>query len=664
MTMNRHTSRWILAAIALATLPHLAHMPKWLGLILALVFAWRWLKNSDNYQPPHIVARVVITIVGVAAVLMAHGTIIGRRAATTLLTVMLVLKLLELVKLRDGRLIVSTSFFLTATYFLFNQDLIFLPWMLACAITGIAALRLLQENSLQLITKDSSIDFKHIKPQLQTAGRLLLMAIPVTLALFIFFPRLSTPLWGLPEYALDGKSGLSDRMTPGRIQQMFLDDSPAFRASFNGAPPPQGELYWRGPVLWNFDGNTWTQGNMEHAERHQIPPPREAKWWYEVQLEPHEQHWLFALDYPTRWPRGSFVTHDHQLVTREPVTSLTRYEISTAPDFKDLPNELPFHSQYRALRLPKERNSRTTEMMLDWRAEYQDDQELVQKTLNYFREQEFFYSLEAPPLGINGVDEFLFDLRVGYCEYYASAFVVMMRAADIPARVVTGYLGGEYNSVGNYLLVRQSDAHAWAEVWLEGQGWTRVDPTAMVSPERVEYGASAAVDYNRGWQDWSWVRHFQTSIDAVRNLWNQWVLSFDSRRQQRLFNPLGFGQLKHQHLIILLVVLLTAGGFILHFLLQRQALHNKEEAVRLYRRALRRLKPLGLRKDSHEGPFEFAERIQPHLSNAGAEWMLITQDYYQIRYAGKNDRIESLRQRCLRFRPKLAMEPESKTASV
>ncbi|MCG8466341.1 MAG: DUF3488 and transglutaminase-like domain-containing protein, partial [Xanthomonadales bacterium] len=431
-----------------------------------------------------------------------------------------------------------------------------------------------------------------------------------------------------------------------------------------GVNPPQDELYWRGPVLWDFDGNTWTQGNLEHAERRQIPSSRDAEWWYEVQLEPHEQHWLFALDYPTRWPRGSFVTHDHQLVTRNPVTTLTRYEISTAPNFKDLPDELPFQSKFRSLRLPKERNVRTIAMMEAWRQEAPSDHALVQKSLNYFREQEFFYSLEAPPLGLNGVDEFLFDLRVGYCEYYASAFVVMMRAADIPARVVTGYLGGEYNSVGNYLLVRQSDAHAWAEVWIEGEGWIRVDPTAMVSPERVEYGASAAVDYSRGWQDWSWVRHFQTSVDAVRNLWNQWVLSFDSRRQQRLFNPLGFGQLKHEHLIIVLIILLAVGGFILHFLLQRQALQTKEEAVRLYRRALRRLKPLGLRKSPNEGPFEFAERIQGQLSNAGAEWMLITRDYYQIRYAGNTERLESLRQRCQRFRPKLEAAEKSPAMTI
>lgn len=655
------SSRWVIATLVLAILPHLAKMPIWLPLALSLLVFWRWTQRSEPYKPPHMVIRVIVTILGVSAVLIAHGSIIGRRAATTLLTVMLVLKLIELVRLRDGRLIVSTSFFLTATHFLFNQDLVFLPWMMACAVLGLAALRILHENSLNLDTGVSrQFDVQeNLKPLLSMSGRILFLALPVTLALFVFFPRLASPLWGLPEYALDGKSGLSDSMRPGRIQQMFLDDSPAFRASFNGPIPSQGELYWRGPVLWHFDGTTWTQGYMQRAERYQIPPPSEAAWWYEIQLEPHERHWLFALDYPTQWPEGSFVTHDHQLVTRQPITTLTRYEISTAPEFKDLPDGLPFHSRHRSLTLPPERNVETIAMMEEWRRETPDPATLVQRALNYFREQEFFYSLEAPPLGANGVDEFLFDLRVGYCEYYASAFVVMMRAAKVPARVVTGYLGGSYNSVGDYLLVRQSDAHAWAEVWLEGEGWRRVDPTAMVSPERVELGASAAVNYSRGWQDWSWMRHFQTSIDAARNLWNQWVLSFDARRQERLLNPIGIKGLKHQHLIMFLVVLLGAAGFIIHLMLQRQNRPDRDQAEYLYRKALKRLKKLGLNKSATEGAMDFAQRVKSALSNDGAEWTLITQDYYTYRYASQHQVLDSLKDRCSRFKPRLRDEEQS-----
>lgn len=644
--------RWTLIALGMAILPHLAKVPFWLSIALIVLVFWRWRESRQHpYKPPWMLIRVIITLAGIAGVYLAHGGLLGRRAATTLLMVMLVLKLLELSRPRDGRLVVSTGFFLTATHFLFNQDLIYLPWMLLCAVTGVAALRQLHDDSLNLVNTKSIGLLEHGPQLVRIAGRILFLAIPLSLALFILFPRLATPLWGIPEYALDGKSGLSDSMRPGRIQQMFLDDSPAFRATFEGQAPISSELYWRGPVLWNFDGETWTQGYVQRADRDQIPAPSAAKYRYEIQLEPHEQHWLFALDYPTQWPDDSFLTYEHQLVSRQPITSLTRYDIATAPGFKDQPDHLPFHSKHRSLQIPRDSNPRTQELMQRWRQETPNNGALVQRAMNYFREQPFFYSLEAPPLGQHGVDEFLFDLRIGYCEYYASAFVVMMRAAGIPARVVTGYLGGTYNSVGNYLLVRQSDAHAWAEVWLPGEGWTRMDPTAMVSPERVEQGASAALNYDYGWQSWQWVRHFSTSLDAVRNLWNQWVLSFDARRQERLLNPFGIDELKHQHLVLLLVVVLSAIGFVLHLYLQRQRLRRKDPAQELYQRALRRLARVGLRKASTEGAEEFALRIQSVLSQGGSDWLLLTQDYYRARYANQADALESLRQRCQSFRP-------------
>ncbi|GAB4186568.1 MAG: DUF3488 and transglutaminase-like domain-containing protein [Wenzhouxiangellaceae bacterium] len=650
-------TRWTMAAMMLAVMPHVAQMPPWLIAGLALIIAWRWWRSDRTYQPPHMILRVIITFAGVGAVVLAHGVLLGRRAATTLLTVMLVLKLLELVKLRDARLIVMTSFFLTATHFLFNQDLIYVPWMLACMLLGLATLRQLHEDSLQLTQQRFTNSATQPPSLLHLAGRIVLLAAPVSIALFMLFPRLATPLWGIPEYTLDGKSGLSDSMSPGRIQQMFLDDSPAFRARFQGARPSQQDLYWRGPVLWQYDGTTWSRGNLQRIDSSRIPDRSDTNLEYEIQLEPHERHWLFALDHPSYWPDEAFLTHDYQLLSRKPITTLMRYNAGSVSGYTDQAEGLSVYNRNRGLQLPSAQNPRTQALMSQWRTVYRSDAGLVQHALNWFREEPFYYSLEAPPLGANGVDEFLFDLRLGYCEYYASAFVVMMRAAGIPARVVTGYQGGTYNQIGGYLLIRQSDAHAWAEVWLPGTGWMRVDPTAMVSPDRVNYGPSAALDYSRGWHDWAWVNHLRTSLDAARNAWNQWVLSFDARRQQRLFNPFGVDNLKHQHLILILVVLMGVAGLLLHWLLQWQRTPASDPAQQLYRRGLRRLRRQGLIKEPGEGPREFASRIVPELERGGAEWRHLTDSYCRLRYADDQRQLARLRATLKQFRPRRRTPP-------
>lgn len=659
--MSPSGTRWTLVTLGLTILPHLTKMPLWLALGLLCIVAWRWYESRHTYQPPAMLIRVIATVLGVASVVAAHGMLLGRRAATTLLTVMLVLKLLELARLRDARLVVTTSFFLTATHFLFNQDLLYLPWLLAIAVIGLAALRQLQADSLLEISQQrEKLTATPPRQRLAMAGRILFLAIPVSLALFVLFPRLSTPLWGIPEYALDGKTGLSDDMSPGRIQQMFLDDSPAFRVTFDYNRPFQHELYWRGPVLWHFDGTTWNRGNLQRADRSQLPAINDAELWYEVQLEPHERHWLFALDHPAQWPDDAFLTHDFQLLSREPITSLTRYQAASVRQFRDSPNQLSTYNRARSLQLPPDRNPRARELANEWRQSFSDDAQLLQHALNWFREEPFYYSLEAPPLGRDGVDEFLFDLRLGYCEYYASAFTVLMRAAGIPARVVTGYQGGTFNQVGDYLLIRHSDAHAWTEVWLPGQGWTRVDPTGTVSPDRVQYGASAALSYSRGWHDWSWIQHFQTSLDATRNMWNQWVLSFDSRRQERLLKPFGIGQLRHQHLVLLLVVIMAAAGMIIHLLIRHRRRENMDDALRIYRRGLRRLRRLKLPKAANEGPQEYAQRVFPMLNADSREtWLRITTNYCRLRYAGEITDVDNFSRLVKRFRPRL--NPQSST---
>ena len=267
-------------------------------------------------------------------------------------------------------------------------------------------------------------------------------------------------------------------MSPGSIQSLFMDDSPAFRVQFKSAMPNHSDMYWRGPVFWDFNGRSWQSDyfkqNLMATDK---PDPVDAPFRYEVQIEATEQHWLFALDYPALIPRGTQLTLDFQLLAKHPVTALREYIMASDPGFLDSP-ELKVTLRNAALELPEGFNPVTAEMMADWSEDNKNDTEIIRRALDYFNQEEFHYTLNPPLLSRHTVDEFLFETRQGFCEHYASAFTVMMRMAGIPARVVTGYQGGWYNSVGSYLLVRQSDAHAWSEVWLKGVGWTRIDPTA------------------------------------------------------------------------------------------------------------------------------------------------------------------------------------------
>ena len=398
-------------------------------------------------------------------------------------------------------------------------------------------------------------------------------------------------------------------MEPGSIAQLYMDDSPAFRVEFHGDMPQSHQMYWRGPVFWEFDGRTWRAGywgrNVPAASR---SFPANARWRYRVQLEPTEQRWLFALDYPAAVPRGARLTLDYQLLTQRPVTQLRVYEMASDPGFADSP-ELRSSFRNAALQLPAGFNPRTEALMSEWQAEAPSTAALIQRVLDHFRHEDFHYVLDPPLLGRDSVDDFIFDTRRGFCEHYASAFTVMMRMAGVPARVVTGYQGGYYSEIGDYFLVRHSDAHAWSEVWLEGLGWTRIDPTAAVSPLRVDAGAMRAFRERRHLLDFEWLRGARNLFDVLQRGWNDWVITFSSDRQSTLLRPFGLQDLGVTGLMIMLAVALTVAAVLLYPLLKRlDAGSQADPAVRLWRRFLRRLQRAGLHVQPGEGALEVARR--------------------------------------------------------
>ncbi len=363
------------------------------------------------------------------------------------------------------------------------------------------------------------------------------------------------------------------------------------------------------------------------------PEVRTAPWRYTIQLEPNERRWLFALDYPATVPRGAKLTMDYQLYSSRAITQLRQYEMLSNPDFIDTP-QLKSTVRAHALQLPEGFNPRTRELVERWREDTYQDDALVRRALQFFRSEEFVYTLNPPLLSRDTVDEFLFDTRQGFCEHYASAFTVMMRMAGIPARIVTGYQGGWFNDFGRYVLVRQSDAHAWSEVWLEGLGWTRIDPTAAVAPDRIEQNALDALGSRRYTLDFAWVRGLRNGFDLLERWWNESLIAFDSVRQSRLLESFGLEFLGARGLVILMVLAVAAVAVVLTPVIMRlRSVGRRDPATRTWSRFRKKLRAAGIDTRDSQGPLEVAEQACGQLSGRHGEIRAITDLYLRLRYA-------------------------------
>lgn len=627
---------WVIAVLAIAMAPQVPRMSALVVVMSLAPLVWRFAAELNDWKPLQSLVRYTATAMSLTALVVSSGGLFGRRASVSLLAAMLALKLLECERIRDARLIVSFSFFLCATQFLFTQGIFMLVYGVATTVAGLVALVELQRKEAFAPAGAVPSIPASLLPELAFSLRLLLLAVPIAIAFFLFFPRWATPLWGVPESSLDAKSGLSDSMAPGSIQNLFMDDSPAFRIEFEGRMPEPSELYWRGPVLWQYDDNTWTSSFYgRNIAVDTMPEDRHARWRYTVQLEPNERNWLFALDYPTLAPRDTRISMDFQMLRRQPVTQMLQYRMASNPDYVDTP-ELLVTLRSMALELPAGLNPRTRELMDRWRSETPDARALIQRVLKQFNQQDFHYSLDAPLLGRNAVDDFLFRTRTGYCEHYASAFAVMMRMAGIPTRVVTGYQGGWYSELGKYLLVRQSDAHAWTEVWLPAAGWTRVDPTAAVSPLRVQQGSLGAITAPRHLLDYHWVRAVRNGVDLLQQRWNDWVIEFSAQGQARLFASLGVDYLSPAGLVSVLFGLLGVLSLLLLPILFRTVGPGDRDPVkRTWQKFLRRLKKAGCPLQGSAGAMELAFSAANRLPANLTEIYHIADLYNRHRYSAE-----------------------------
>jgi len=653
-TMSPSIIYGLLLSILMVAAPHADHLPPWVSTLCATLLAWRaYLTYTGNPLPKHWLL-LAITIASVGGILIEFHTLFGREVGVTLLILLTTLKFMELRSPRDATVLIYLACFIIITNFFYSQSI---PTALHMLITLLVIVTTWVHLHAQTIA---------FKPRLRVAATLLLQAIPLTLLLFILFPRVQGPLWGLPQDAF-ASSGLNDKMAPGSISRLSLSEEVAFRVSYAGKPPQRGQMYWRGPVLWDFDGYIWTPGRPVATATPQFTGTTQPID-YSVTLEPHNKTWLFALDMPERISVPANITYDFRVVQEKPVKARLRYEARSYLDYHANLNENERQIR-RALQLPPSLNPRARQLAAEWRAqaeaapppvrarravpvpgEREDhrslagiDEAIARTALAYFNRQNFQYTLEPPPLGFHGVDDFLFETRQGFCEHYASAFVFLMRAAHIPARVVTGYQGGEFNELGNYYIVRQSDAHAWAEIWLADQGWVRIDPTAAIAPGRVERGLSAAVINNAALPFMArnppqWLRKLRLNWDTLSNQWNQWVLGYDTERQFTFLTRLGMESITWQKMALNLaagvgLIIALFALFMLRHLIKRQP--DKVQATWL--KLCRRLAKAGLPRAAHEGAQDYAERIaaaRPEIADAIRD---LAARYSALRYGAAHD---------------------------
>ncbi len=628
LPLNRSAVLWIILSQILIVIPHSTHLPNWaFGLSLGLMILAGWLRWTDRPLPPRGLLGVAAITGGIACFLY-FGTLNGRDPGVTLLSMMLGLKLLEMRRLRDAMLVVFLGYFLIITQFLYSQHMLLILYLIMASLAV----------TIGLISLNDVRDSLKLSSKAKLAASLLLQSLPFMLLLFILFPRIHGPLWGIPTQDGQARSGLSDSMEPGQFSNLIRSDEPAFRAVFDGAPPVEELRYWRGPVLWQFDGRRWTSRPPAPLEANGIEGlgPIET---YRLILEPSNKPWVLALDIPGAAPGELRMTGDFQLIAAQPIKEVTEFELSAYTKYR-IGKELNQEERRLGLQLPQSTAPRARALARSWRDQSSNNVDIVNKALRYFRQQPFVYTLSPPLMRQDPVDQFLFESQRGFCEHYAGSFVFLMRAAGVPARVVTGYLGGEYNPIAQYLLIRQSDAHAWAEVWLDGDGWVRVDPTAAVAPERVERGIGSSLSGSdqlplllRNRYGHSFINRARMMWDSVDYYWNYWVLAFGPERQQALMRELGLGNLNWRGMIITLLV--SSGLIILIYTLVfvlRERRPILDPIKRQYVRFLKKLVRAGIMVNQSEGPSDLLKRLEKDYPDIAIEAREIIQRYIDLRY--------------------------------
>lgn len=647
---------WLLAAQLVVMVPFTTSLPPWLIVVVIFSAGWRLRVLAGKANQPTTLIKGGLLLVGIGAVFLSGLRLPSLEAMSALLLLGFAFKAVEAVKRRDALVVIFTGYFLVALNFLYTQSIIagmygtFSLIVLTGALVGV-------QQTIEEFTPSQQVRFNF-----WIAGQILLQCLPLMVMIFVLAPRFQ-PFWTLPMPAEQNTRGISDKMAPGDIEKLSQSDDLAFRVTFKGERPAQSQLYWQGVVLNHFDGHEWRQFSTEQeTEQLKWAVQQDYKYnpynlkiqgpayEYEAVYEQSGQPWLFTLNPATEVQGEVLRAADYRVMAKQPLQSAMLIRAISHPEsIRDL--ELAPNLQALALQLPAQGDARSRALAKRLYAEAGNDKTYVQTILNRYREQKFFYTLHPPLLGDKDtIDGFLFDSQRGFCSHYAGSFVFLMRAVSIPARVVIGYQGGEWNEQGKYLAVHQFDAHAWAEVWLPNQGWLRVDPTSMVAPERTEKGLEAALKKEGSFLEQSvfssrkfaWLNSIRKQLDSMQYGWQRWVLSYDGETQTQFLSKL-LGELSFTK--IALFALALFGCLVLIWMvwlgLTRQATPEALEH-RLYRRFTERLSKQGLERPLEQTPSEFAALAAAAMPAQAEKILAFTHTYQTLCYASEEGQRSSL----------------------
>lgn len=636
---------WLLISLLTVALLHSVNLPPWITVAAVALGIWRYLLNRKQWALPKMHILIPVMLIICIGLLFSFGNNFGRDASISLFIIMTAMKLLETKTLRDYMLVISIAYFAVASIFIFNQSAS--TFLLSLIPITLLTTTLIQISLLQTLPRIYS---------LKLAAKLLLQSAPLMLVLFVLFPRLPGPIWGITKDAYSGMTGLNDSIELGDVSNLIQNSSVAFRVQFDGAIPPRNMLYWRGPVLSQQQNNKWLAANDNSQAKQASLEPIGAKINYTMTLEPHNRLWLLLLDMPTTIPKIATLNQAYSAIAKEPIRTRIRYQAVSSLQYI-LDKALDTSQSKIALDIDAESNPKSFKLGRDW--SHLPPEEIISHALQMFNQQNFIYTLRPPRLSDSAIDDFLFNTKKGFCEHYATSFVYLMRAAEIPARVVTGYQGGEVNPNGNYLIVRQSDAHAWAEVWLKDKGWVRIDPTAAVAPERIELGIDQAVTEVDALPIFvrpsaQWLKNAYFNWDNINNNWNQWVLGYDNQKQLDFLQKISGKDLSMTDIAIwmiaiMLMTMLIMAGFIL-----RKASGKLNPVQRAYAKHIKQLEKYGLFKHPSEGALDFAHRVANIIPDQATNILEIAKLYNALQYnKPKMDKqnLQLLKNRIRDFKP-------------
>ena len=644
--INNRVLIFLLSSIGLITLPHVYNVPVPIFVFFAVMLIWRFLTIWKKNWLPHQIIIFLLLLGGIALMFGQYRSVLGRDAGTSLFVMAMGLKLLEIRSQRDIYLVTYLAFIIASSLFLYEQSILMAAYILFVCCVLLAT----------LVTINSE------KPQtwvaLKKSATIIAQALPIAAVLFVLFPRVEAPRWMLFKNADQAKMGLNDTLEPGSISDLGLSPERVFRVKFKGEIPPPEQRYWRGPTYSYTDGKRWTHENDYNINPFQEAPHFSGKaYQYTVLMEPQNQNWVFAMDLPSEFSGNLQQNGTYQLTSLEPPNTRAEYQITSHPAYNT--GQISTSEYGENLQLPPDSVAPEINALVTKLHGFDQPPEVfINALLQHFRKEDFHYTLKPPLMEEHPIETFLFKTRYGFCSHYATAFVYLMRVAHIPARVVGGYQGGEMNKVGEFLEVRQADAHAWAEVWLEHKGWVRFDPTAAVAPERVEQGvnverqvANQAVDFSPVVSgNASWLKQVRSAWQSVDYNWQRWVINYDRANQSEFLSAFGINDLRTMlYTLLWIVAFITA---ILAWFLLKNNHRQVDKVVRVYDTFCRKLARVKMQRHGNEGARDFAARACAGLPEYSEQILRITDLYIQLRY-GKNPApqlFEQLQQTVARFK--------------